>query len=164
VQRRNQNVNQITKSLLFNYKNEESFNLFEHDILLWCGDLNYRIASDSFEDVVEKIRANKLSDLRAIDQLRQEKAAGNVFMEFEEAKLKFPPTYKFKVGTSEYDLKPSKVRIPSWCDRILFRGENLQQMFYTSIMTPTTSDHKPVASLFKMQYKMIDPVQQKIVT
>jgi len=70
-------------------------------------------------------------------------------MEFEEAKLKFPPTYKFKVGTSEYDLKPSKVRIPSWCDRILFRGENLQQLFYTSIMTPVTSDHKPVASLFK---------------
>lgn len=67
VQRRNQNVNQITKSLLFNYKNDESYNLFEHDLLLWCGDLNYRIASDSFEDVVEKIKANKLSDLRALD-------------------------------------------------------------------------------------------------
>lgn len=80
-------------------------------------------------------------------------------MEFEEAKLKFPPTYKFKVGTSEYDLKPSKVRIPSWCDRILYRGENLQQLFYTSIQSPTTSDHKPVASLFKVQYKMVDPQQ-----
>jgi len=67
VQRRNQNVNQITKSLLFNYKNDESYNLFEHDLLLWCGDLNYRIASDSFEEVVEKIKANKLSDLRALD-------------------------------------------------------------------------------------------------
>lgn len=167
VQKRNQNVNQIIKSLLFNYSkggDESSYNLFEHDVLLWCGDLNYRINSDSFEDVVDKIKQNKLSELRQLDQLRQEKSAGNVFLEFEEAKLKFPPTYKFKVGTSDYDLKPSKVRIPSWCDRILFRGEGIQQLFYTSILTPTVSDHKPVASLFKVPYKQIDPVQQKIVT
>jgi len=56
------------------------------------------------------------------------------------------------------------VRIPSWCDRILYRGENLQQLFYTSISSPTTSDHKPVCSLFKIKYKIIDPHQQKIVT
>ncbi len=139
--------------MLFTYKNDETYNLFEHDVLLWCGDLNYRINSDNFEEVIDKIKQNKLSDLRVLDQLRQEKAAGNVFVEFEEAKLKFPPTYKFKVGTDDYDFRKSKVRIPSWCDRILFRGENLQQMFYTSITTPTTSDHKPVASLFKLKYK-----------
>lgn len=138
--------------MLFSYRNEyneSSYNLFEHDILIWCGDLNYRINSDSFEDVVAKIQANKIAELRELDQLRQEKVAGNVFLEFEEAKLKFPPTYKYKVGTSEYDLKPSKVRIPSWCDRILFRGEGstrLQQLFYTSVATPTLSDHKPVVS------------------
>jgi hypothetical protein len=37
-------------------------------------------------------------------------------------------------------------------------------MFYTSIASPTTSDHKPVSSLFKVKYKMIGTVQQKIVT
>ena len=163
VQRRNQNVNQIIKSILFPYKNDEAYNLLEHDILLWCGDLNYRIASDSFEDVVDKIKNNKIAELRALDQLRQEKEAGNVFIDFEEAKLKFTPTYKFKVGTSDYDLKPSKVRIPSWCDRILYRG-SVQQQFYTSVMTPTLSDHKPVASLFKAKYKVIDPVMQKNVS
>lgn len=47
-------------------------------------------------------------------------------MEFEEGKLKFAPTYKFKVGASDYDFRSSKVRIPSWCDRILFRGELLE--------------------------------------
>ncbi len=70
VQRRNQNVNQIIKSLLFSYRNEgseSSYNLFEHDILLWCGDLNYRINSDSFEDVVAKIAANKIAELRELD-------------------------------------------------------------------------------------------------
>lgn len=31
-------------------------------------------------------------------------------------------------------------------------------------MSPTVSDHKPVASLFKVKYKTVDPVQQKLVT
>jgi hypothetical protein len=111
--------------LNFAAKNDETYNLFEHDILLWCGDLNYRINSDSYEDVVQKVKDNKLAELREVDQLLQEKKAGNVFAEFEEAKLKFPPTYKFKVGTNDYDYKTSKIRIPSWCDRILYRGENI---------------------------------------
>jgi RhoGAP domain len=36
-------------------------------------------------------------------------------------------------------------------------------MFYTSIASPTVSDHKPVASLFRVQYKRVDPVQEKRV-
>lgn len=67
VQRRNQNVTQILKSLLFTYGGDEAYNLFEHDVLLWCGDLNYRINSDQFEDVVAKIRANRLAELRELD-------------------------------------------------------------------------------------------------
>lgn len=95
--------------------------------------------------------------MRSLDQLRAEKNAGNVFAELEEGKIKFPPSYKFKVGTSEYD--SDKVRIPSWCDRILFRGEQVQQVFYNSVMSPLTSDHKPVVSLFNVKYKQIDPMQ-----
>ena len=49
------------------------------------------------------IKQNKLYELRTLDQLRVEKNAGNVFVELEEGKIKFPPTYKYKVGTSEYD-------------------------------------------------------------
>lgn len=29
--------------------------LFEHDIVFWCGDLNYRIDNENFEEVVEMI-------------------------------------------------------------------------------------------------------------
>ncbi len=46
---------------------DEQIKLFEHDIILWCGDLNYRIDVDSYEICVEKIKNNKLSDLRACD-------------------------------------------------------------------------------------------------
>ncbi len=150
-------MTQILKSLQFNYNHEEIYNLFEHDVLLWCGDLNYRINAEDFHETVQKIKDNKLGELRELDQLLQEKKAGNVFGELEEAKIKFPPTYKFKVGTNDYEYKASKVRIPAWCDRIFFRGENVQQLFYSSIMSPTVSDHKPVASQFKIKYKVIDP-------
>eukprot|EP00347_Sterkiella_histriomuscorum_P006556 403352324 len=161
VSRRNQNVSQILRNLQFVNNISEKQNIFEHDVLLWCGDLNYRINSDNFQEVVDMIQQNKLYELRNLDQLKLEKAAGNVFGEFQEGKIKFPPTYKFKVGTHEYDSE--KVRIPSWCDRILYRGETLQQQFYTSVTSPITSDHKPVVSYFKATYKEIDPVQQKIV-
>jgi len=142
-------------------KNSERQNLYEHDILFWCGDLNYRINSDNFNEVVDMINQNKLYELRELDQLRHEKQAGNVFSEFEEGKIKFMPTYKFKVGTNDYDSE--KVRIPSWCDRILYRGESVHQLFYTSVTSPLTSDHKPVCSLFSLIYKEIDPIQQKMV-
>ena len=104
-------------------QNQETQNLYEHDILLWCGDLNYRINNDNFDETVEMIKQNKMFELRKLDQLRLEKEAGNVFAEFEEGKINFPPTYKFKVGTHDYDSE--KVRTPSWCDRILYRGESI---------------------------------------
>jgi hypothetical protein len=48
-------------------QHEETFNLFEHDILLWCGDLNYRIDVESFQFCVDKIKNNKLAELREHD-------------------------------------------------------------------------------------------------
>ena len=119
---------------------------------------------ESFEVCVEKIKNNKLSDLREFDQLLQEKNGGKVFFDFVEAKIKFAPTYKFKVGTSDYEYKEKKVRIPAWCDRILFRGQQLNQLFYSSVVTPTISDHKPVCSQFNTKYKIIDPEKQKEAT
>lgn len=91
-----------------------------------------------------------------------EKESGNVFVEFEEGKINFHPTYKYKVGTHDYD--EEKVRIPSWCDRILYRGESIEQLFYTSVSSPTISDHKPVCSLLKAKINRTDPGQKRNVT
>jgi endonuclease/exonuclease/phosphatase family metal-dependent hydrolase len=55
VQRRNQNVTQILKNLLFISNITESQNLFEHETLIWAGDLNYRINSDSMDEIIEMI-------------------------------------------------------------------------------------------------------------
>jgi hypothetical protein len=96
---------------------------------------------------------------------------------FEEGKIHFPPTFKFKQGSSEY----SEQRVPSWTDRILWRvrtpeeaqqweslhagdescGHNagnaaatcasVVQAYYTSLPELTSSDHKPVVAGFDVQ-------------
>lgn len=77
---------------------------------------------------------------------------GRAFNEFEERLPAFPPTFKFEMGTSQYDMK----RRPAWTDRILFKpvGKGLnhklevKQTSYKSHPTYSLSDHKPVSSEF----------------
>lgn len=67
---------------------------------------------------------------------------------FKEPPLNFKPTYKFDLGSDEYD-SGSKKRIPSWTDRILYvPSDACHCLAYNSVNAIKTSDHRPVYASF----------------
>ena len=98
-------------------------------------------------------------------------ADGAAFRGFKEAKIHFPPTYKYDVGTQLFDTS-SKQRAPAYTDRILYKYKlpplglrrpsamtsssrptsphsPIKCIAYDSVQSIVSSDHKPVWALFK---------------
>ncbi|EGG25255.1 inositol 5-phosphatase [Cavenderia fasciculata] len=122
----------------------------DHECLIWCGDLNYRI--DLGQNEAKQLIFNKQwQTLHAADQLLNERRAGRVFIGFQEQPLTFPPTYKYDVGTSVYDTS-EKNRTPSYTDRILYRGETIKPINYRRHEL-YESDHRPISALFLVEVK-----------
>lgn len=53
----------------------------------------------------EILKKGTFEELLKVEQLRTEMRAGRVFVKFQEADIGFPPTYKFDVGTDQYDTR-----------------------------------------------------------
>uniref|UniRef100_A0A3P9QC90 Inositol polyphosphate-5-phosphatase J n=1 Tax=Poecilia reticulata TaxID=8081 RepID=A0A3P9QC90_POERE len=133
--------------------------VLDHDLVFWFGDLNFRIEKMDIQAVKSAIENNKYSMLWEKDQVKKR---GVLLEGFQEGPLKFPPTYKFDVGTNTYDTSGKK-RTPAWTDRILWRlrrvsasgltnGIKVTQHFYRSHMEYLVSDHKPVSSIFTLEF------------
>lgn len=150
--------------------------VLDHDVIFWFGDLNFRIEDYDIHVVKCAIDSNKLPLLWERDQLNMAKNTESILDGFIEGPLKFPPTYKFDVGTNTYDTSAKK-RKPAWTDRILWRlrrtgspvpshnaalqrgltswfggTTKVTQHTYCSHMGYTISDHKPVSALFLLQF------------
>ncbi len=145
---------------LLQKKSNTPYNLLSHEHIFWMGDFNYRIGSDLQDVEVLQIACNgDWPILLEDDQLHTEKAAGNIFHNYEEGKIRFPPTYKYQPGTNNYDTRPDKkLRAPAWCDRILYNSANktavTQHAYGALSLTP--SDHKPVFASFTVAIRKIN--------
>lgn len=68
--------------------------------------MNFRLTGDDKPETIKAmIEENSLDELIERDQLTMLRRQGGPFSELEEQLPNFPPTFKFKTGTSEYNLK-----------------------------------------------------------
>uniref|UniRef100_A0A915CZB8 Inositol polyphosphate-related phosphatase domain-containing protein n=1 Tax=Ditylenchus dipsaci TaxID=166011 RepID=A0A915CZB8_9BILA len=122
--------------------------------IFWLGDLNSRVEGFTYSnEMIERLNSCTPDDLKGIvegfDQLTKSRRAGEAFVEFEEPTITFKPTYRIKVGLGIYD----DLRIPSWCDRVLYKtfsGLQLVPERYSSSHLITLSDHFPVSAVFQL--------------
>lgn len=136
------------------------FHRYEHVFVL--GDLNYRIVPPGTDhesrikwvrDCVEK---RDWPSLLSADQLTHERRKGNVFVNFQEAKIDFAPTFKIDPHTGRY----SPSRVPSYCDRVLWhslpaRVPLVSNLRYEPLSEFRQSDHLPVVAEFQLRVPIV---------
>ncbi|BFU21533.1 inositol polyphosphate-5-phosphatase, putative [Entamoeba histolytica HM-1:IMSS-B] len=136
--------------------------LLQHDVVIWMGDLNYRIDMDDVE-VRKCMKMKNYLELIKHDQLLYCMQSNKVFNHFCEAAIKFAPTFKIKIGKQGmYE----ENRIPSWCDRVLWKTENRHNVEVKEYMSHELycSDHKPVTCFMSIDLQRINiKLQQTVI-
>jgi len=121
--------------------------------VLWMGDLNYRIDLPR-DAVLALVGKRDWTTLARSDQLCHEKRHNRCFLQFHEANIFFPPTYRYLRGIYPRVYDEAKLRIPAWCDRIMYRtlpDVPFDQTNYCSADTIVSSDHSPVYATFSSE-------------
>lgn len=153
-QARIDSYNSILGEHLYTGSKETEMILY-HDYVIFAGDLNFRLeeGAATLEEVEGLVTSGRVTSLLARDQLSLARQQGQAFSELQETLPTFPPTYKYRVGSSSYDTK----RLPAWTDRILYKANkanydsfelSLRQHSYSAHPHFLQSDHKPVTSQF----------------
>ncbi|XP_033224962.1 inositol polyphosphate 5-phosphatase OCRL isoform X2 [Belonocnema kinseyi] len=132
----------------------------DHNQIYWLGDLNYRITEMDLPTAKDYINSGQFSHVLKLDQLVQQRKLCKVLVGFQEAEIKFKPTYKYDPGTDNWD-SSDKGRAPAWCDRILWKGDVIKSVEYRSHPELKISDHKPVSAIFNSQISVIDRVKYR---
>ncbi|KAI7823998.1 Endonuclease/exonuclease/phosphatase [Kickxella alabastrina] len=120
--------------------------VFDHAYVVWLGDLNYRVGQPEPSEPGGPGRPDPApstyAELLARDQLRAAMGDRQAFAGFEEAAVRFAPTYKFVPGTARYDER----RRPAWCDRVLWWAPSggIGCDEYAAAASVLMSDHRPV--------------------
>lgn len=138
--------------------------ILDHEICILNGDLNYRIDAMPRDAVVRAVRENNLPKLLERDQLLASRKKNPAFRlrVFQELPITFAPTYKYNVGTDDYDTSEKK-RAPAWCDRILFRGLGRIKCDDYRRWEVRVSDHRPVSARLRIRIKKVDEQKRRKV-
>ncbi|KAJ8754429.1 hypothetical protein K2173_002880 [Erythroxylum novogranatense] len=159
-QRRNADVYETIRRTRFSsvFDTDQPQTIASHDQVFWFGDLNYRL--NMLDTEIRKLVALKQWDqLINKDQLNKELCNGHVFEGWNEGVIRFPPTYKYEINSDRYvGVNPKegeKRRSPAWCDRILWLGKGIKQLFYKRAEI-RLSDHRPVSSMFLLEVEVLD--------
>lgn len=131
--------------------------ILDHEICILNGDLNYRIDAIPRDTVINMLKRNEIAKLLDRDQIMvsRRRVSGFRLSQFTELPITFAPTYKYDVGTDNYDSSEKK-RAPAWCDRLLYRGPGRVKQLEYRRHEVRTSDHRPVSGMFKLRVKTID--------
>eukprot|EP01086_Lenisia_limosa_P007993 TRINITY_DN2852_c0_g1_i2.p1 TRINITY_DN2852_c0_g1~~TRINITY_DN2852_c0_g1_i2.p1 ORF type:complete len:552 (+),score=150.53 TRINITY_DN2852_c0_g1_i2:50-1705(+) len=146
---RNRDYFEILKGIKIGIPEYECLSQVDH--AFWMGDLNYRIDM-SRDDCLQKINDKDYLGLIDYDQLVKVKSDDKAFIDFTEPEIEFAPTYKFERGNRTYTAE--KMRVPSYCDRILHYSPNgsfASSNTYESAPGIMTSDHSPVMATFTVK-------------
>ena len=120
------------------------------DFWIILGDLNFRIEM-SFEKSYEMIKRKEYVTLYEFDQLYLCRLNDGGLIEVNEARINFPPTYKYISGSNNYLNDIENLRTPSWTDRILFCHKNyIRNLDYSNIPSIMYSDHRAVQASFEI--------------
>ncbi|KAL4933596.1 SacI domain and endonuclease/exonuclease/phosphatase family protein [Aspergillus undulatus] len=152
---RNNDYDTICRGLRF----QRNRSIEEHDAIVWLGDFNYRIGLPN-QAVRDMVQQSNYQKLYANDQLNLQMLAGRAFQFYSEGLITFPPTYKYDVGGDSYDTS-EKARIPAWCDRILWKGSDLRQLYYYDVSDIRLSDHHPVWASFTCTISIVNETRKE---
>ena len=117
-------------------------------------DINKKDDQDQWQRFPQWLNEKNWPALLAFDQLTFDRICRYSFAEFDEARITFPPTYKYIPGSNHLDIIDKCIHIPSWCDRILYYSSGagiIQPEVYTSTPFIISSDHKPIFGLYAIK-------------
>lgn len=124
--------------------------ILDHDVVLFQGDLNFRISNVTREEVLQHLDAKEKSQCLKADELNSLLKSHSIISQFSENQIVFNPTYKYDKRSKNYD-SSTKKRKPAWTDRILYKSKDIECHNYDEINEVLVSDHRPVFADFSVK-------------